>query len=304
MKRKVFLALLLISIFMLSGCGNEAKIGVDSIEISKKNLYMAEGQTTVISAQVYPFNADNQNYYFETSNNGVVEIEEGFVIAKKAGDAVIYVFSEDGGYKDSCNVLVTKASDNLALNQYNNLNMPEKDLKPIILNDSKNTENGNKNDSSKNVTKNVTKNTIKNMSSKNNSNGMNKNTNSKSTSKPKRSFKDAVKDMTQKVNAEVKSEIVSSKNVLEDIKSELTNSIASLEYEKEMFAETFGDNSFFSFQNTFNKIRREMIDAFKTTKQELINDITDLEDKIDSNEYTVESKNINGVTFVVVKNKA
>ena len=112
--------------------GNQTKeVRVDGIEISKKNLYLAEGQTAVISAQVYPFNANNQSYTFESSNESVVSVEDGFVTAKKAGNATIYVYSTEGGYNDSCNVLVTTAANNLELNQYNNLNMPPKELEPI-----------------------------------------------------------------------------------------------------------------------------------------------------------------------------
>ena len=58
----------LFAVLLLAGCGNQTQeVKVDGIEISKKNLYLAEGQTAVISAQVYPFNASNQDYSFESN---------------------------------------------------------------------------------------------------------------------------------------------------------------------------------------------------------------------------------------------
>ena len=145
MKKKGLKYYLVLCVFavlcvFVTGCGQTPNnVYVDSIEISKKNLYLAEGQTAVISAQVFPFNANNQNYTFESSNSSVVTCEDGFVVAKKAGDAIIYVYSEEGGYKDSCNVLVTTAKNNLGLNNYNNLNMPPRELEPIYDFDNENS---------------------------------------------------------------------------------------------------------------------------------------------------------------------
>ena len=127
MKRKILIIFVFLCGFCLifTGCGSQNEsIIVDSISISKKNLYLAEGQTAQISAQVYPFNADNQNYEIISSNPAVVIVDNGFVKAIKAGNATISAISEDGGYKDSCNVLVTTVKNNLALNNYNNMNMP------------------------------------------------------------------------------------------------------------------------------------------------------------------------------------
>lgn len=131
MKNKKFIFVLVLCFILgstlLCGCKNATieNINVDGIEISKQNIYLAEGQTSVLSAQVFPFNATNQDITWHSSNNNVVTIENGFVTAVKAGEATIEVTSNDGGYKDKCNVLVTTARDNLELNDYNNLNMPK-----------------------------------------------------------------------------------------------------------------------------------------------------------------------------------
>ena len=330
-KNITIIFILCFAITLLCGCGQqEININVDGIEISKKNIYMAEGQTAVISAQVYPFNATNQSYEFESSDENVVTIEDGFVVAKNAGDAVIYVYSLDGGYRDSCNVLVTRASNNLALNDYNNLNMPPKELEPIYNSDdyventkqtqyktektAKNTTKDIKNNkNTQNVNKSAPKSkskryTVKNMTNnKSNSNNLTKQTkkpiyNKKTNKISNKSFKNTAKEIAQKVNAEVSDDVEAGKNVLRDIKAELQNSINSLQQEKEIIANSVTSFAEDSFLNSFNNIQCEMLDIFKNIKQDMLNSLSVAEQKLEDEEYTVESKNINGVTFVVIKN--
>lgn len=275
----------LFAVLLLAGCGNQAQeVKVDGIEISKKNLYLAEGQTAVISAQVYPFNANNQNYTFESSDNSIVTIEDGFVTAKKAGNATIYVYSTEGGYNDSCNVLVTTAGDNLELNQYNNLNMPPKDLEPIYHDDTAQTN-------SKNVAK-ISQKPI--------------------FQKPKlvktserKSLKDAIKSSVKQVQAEVSEDIEAGKKVLNDMKDDLEKSVNFLQEQKEsvsaMFSEMFTDTQD-SFLQSVQDFQSRMYDEMKTMQQDIMQSIENAKQKIDSEEYTVESGDINGVTFVVIKN--
>lgn len=311
-------AIILVSLLILCGCGqNTENIGVDSIEISKKNLYMAEGQTAVISAQVYPFNASNQNYTFESNNESVVTIEDGFITAKKAGDAIIYVYSEDGGYKDSCNVLVTKARDNLALNQYNNLNMPPKELEPIYNSEDYQTNQTNSKTNryaANNQNASINSKTVKNSHPINAKpikqhtcvQAVNKKFDSfktdNETNFKKQTFKDVIKNTTKKVKAEVIDNVDAGKNVFDEIKNELKNSIDDLENEKNAIIENFSNFSNNSFEKIFNSIRCDMINIFKETKQQILDDMLKTEEKIESGEYSVESKNLNGVTFVVIKN--
>ncbi len=331
------LTILFIFIFattLFCGCGQQQmSINVDGIEISKKNIYLAEGQTAVISAQVYPFNATNQNYEFESSDENIVTIQDGFVVAKNAGDAIIYVYSEDGGYQDTCNVLVTTARNNLALNSYNNLNMPPKDLEPIYnsddYTDEEETDKYNTNQTSQQVaqkntkklsTKNISKTngipkskskryTVKNMANNKSTNNKQtaQNTSNKKVPKPikntgKKSFRDVANEIAQKVNAEVTDEVEAGKNVLDNLKKELQNSIDSLEQEKEIIANSMATFAQNSFVNSFNNIQCEMIDMFKNVKQDMLNSITETKEKLEDGDYTVESKNINGVTFVVISN--
>ncbi|MGN1221820.1 MAG: Ig-like domain-containing protein [Christensenellales bacterium] len=268
--KKINIATIFILIFcvtILSGCGQTAQnIDVDSIQISKKNVYLAEGQTEVLSAQVYPFNANNQNITWISSDESVVKVEDGFVTAIKEGDAVIEVISEDGGYKDTCNVLVTTASDNLALNNYNNLNMPPKDLEPIY--------NSNDYNSAK-------------TSAKNN----------------KKTARQMIDNLVVKANAEAQDVKQSTINVIDEIKGELNASINNLNAQKEYLAQNMStDNTTNSIYNMFYNIQTEIIDGMKNIKQDMLNAIEQTEEKIESEEYTVQNKNLNGVTFVVISN--
>ena len=219
---------------LFAGCGQtKINVFVDGIEISKKNLYLAEGQTAVISAQVYPFNANNQNYTFESSNTNVVTCEDGFVVAKKAGDAVIYVFSEEGGYKDSCNVLVTTASNNLKLNNYNNLNMPEKELTPLFDADNKNISLTNtqpvKNYNEFNLLKNHKTNKQKFNKDENIAQIENKDTKNNSL------FSKIKKYATKRINSEINDDVQSGKNVLNQFKTEFQDSISNLQKQRSIY---------------------------------------------------------------------
>ena len=255
---------------MLAGCGEQAsEVRVDGIEISKKNIYLAEGQTAVISAQVFPFNANNQNYTFESSDNSVVTCEDGFVVAKKAGDAVISVYSEEGGYRDSCNVLVTRAQDNLELNNFNNLNMPPKELQPIYNSEDEATK-----------------------------------TSLSAYAKPQASpitFNKLKNYAVKRLSDEVESDVNAGKNVLNDIKEEFLQFTDDLKFQKDTMKNLFCDCQN-SVVDAFNNLHLTILDELGKTNQAMIDEIDNISQKVEAGEYTVESKELNGVTFVVISN--
>lgn len=261
-KYLIFIFLICItSTVVLSGCSNTTEtISVDSIQISKKNVYLAEGQTTVLSAQVYPFNANNQDVTWVSSNENIVKVEDGFVTAVKKGEAVIEVISNDGGYKDTCNILVATASDNLSLNNYNNLNMPPKELAPIY-----------------------------------------QSTTPTMAQPSKITTRKIAKNITTKALNQTNDVKQSAKNVVNQIKQELQISIDNLNSQKQQLTQNLStDNNFIT---VFNNIQNEIIDGITNIKQQMINNLTQTEEKIDSDEYTVQNKNLNGVTFVVISNE-
>ena len=303
--KKIFsFAIILFAVCLLCcGCGEQANqsVEVDGILISKKNLYMAEGQTAVISAQVYPFNASNQNYTFESSDPEVVSIDDGFVVAKKAGDAVIYVVSEEGGYEDSCNVLVTTVKTNLEINDFNNLNMPPEELEPIYNSDdfaesskaqtysatqNRATKNGNKNNY---VANKINKNSIKNVE------------NLQKNSKKSSNILDFSKNLVKQVNAEVTEDVEETKSFFNDFKTELLSSINSISSQKEMLNSLWTETQSSMF-SAFNNLQNDFLDSMEKFQRDLLTEIEDVENKVEAGEYTVESKELNGVSFVVIKN--
>lgn len=249
MKKNCFLILIVLFLcpLFLCGCGtNTTKVDVDSIEISKKNLYLAEGQTCVISAQVFPFNANNQNYIFESSNEAIVSVDDGFVTAKKAGEATIEVISEEGGYKDSCNVLVTKAKDNLAINNFNNMNMPE-----------------------------------------------NKET----------KFSKLAKQTGAVVKTELENDVESAKKVIECLKNEIKNSINDINSQKQILQQIATqnlENDALGISKTITEIQNSMLDGIKATKENLLSDLENTELNLSTEGYTIEKKDMNGVTYVII----
>ena len=331
-------------VILVSGCGETptTNISVDGIQISKKNIYLAEGQTNVVTAQVFPFNATNQNVMWISSNNDVVSVEDGFITAKKAGDAVIEVMSEDGGYKDTCNILVTTARDNLELNDYNNMNMPPKDLQPIVDMNSKRQENkngennnSNSNYTTKQNTKKSLKNNTHNEKSKNNINNSRIHTNKKTIKNANKIYNnsklnnkksvfgfghfgktkedldkeniqtvetltEAAKTITNKEIEDIKTSAI---NVANDIKNDVNIMFDHFKFKK---SKTYANETLlpeFNIITNFKNFQNDLINEMNQFKNDMITELNGLEEKILSDEYTVEKKDINGVTFVVVKNK-
>ena len=272
MKNKflIFLSVLILSCAtFFAGCGTNQNVSVDSISISKKNLYLAEGQTAEISAQVFPYNATNQNYSLSSSDSLVVTVQDGFVVANKAGEATITATSQDGGFCDVCNVLVTTVKDNLALNNYNNMNMPQ-NANTKVQSQKKRTQNQNANQPKATATK--TANSV-------------------------------LMSSAQRASAEIEDAKTASKNVLEQMKQELTTSLVELDTQKQNLVNfskaTLADDKT-SFENVFQSIQIEMIDSLKSIKQRMLDSVDEAEQKIDDGEYSVDTKDIGGVTFVVI----
>ena len=318
MKKKILLNFIILLLFgiILTGCKNQGEsVLVDSISISKKNLYLAEGQTAQISAQVYPFNADNQNYEFVSSNNSVVTIDNGFVKAIKAGNATISAISEDGGYKDSCNVLVTTVKNNLALNNYNNMNMPmninyQKEFDKENAKTSKIDKNKQKN------AQNLSKNSNKTANSQNfikvSETDIAENIDQKTTAKQ------ILEEIKTKTIQEMNVGFDAGKNVFDQIKNDFNVTINNIKNQSIDICNNFlqdtkqetdnSINSFFDLQTeifeSIQNINNQINQSIQNFKTEMIEQIDNIEQNIDSDDYVVETKDINGVKFVVITNKS
>ena len=71
-------------------------------------------------------------------------------------------------------------------------------------------------------------------------------------------------------------------------------------------SKTYADETLlpeFNIITNFKNFQNDLINEMNQFKNDMITELNGLEEKILSDEYTVEKKDINGVTFVVVKNK-
>ena len=124
MKKFICLFFVILLSLTLFGCGEDKKITnhieveVNDIVISKTHAYVDVGDTIILTAQVYPFNADNQKIKWKSDNSDIAEVNSGIVLGKKEGRTVITCLSEDGEMEDKCILYVS--SPKLNYNNYPN----------------------------------------------------------------------------------------------------------------------------------------------------------------------------------------
>lgn len=84
------------------------KVNVTGVNITKSEVTLKIGQTETLTYQVLPSNATNKNVSWVSSNPSVVSVNNGVITALKSGNSVITVTTEDGSFKDTCNVTVSE----------------------------------------------------------------------------------------------------------------------------------------------------------------------------------------------------
>ena len=88
---------------------------VTGVSVNPASLRLAVGRSATITATITPANAANQNVQWTTSNNRVVDGEVSGLVATvtglAAGNAVITVTTEDGGFSATCSVTVGSGGD-------------------------------------------------------------------------------------------------------------------------------------------------------------------------------------------------
>lgn len=90
---------------------------VAGIELNTHAELLMVGGAYKLTAQVMPENACNQKVFWSSDNTGVATVDSiGNVKANSTGSALIKVISQDGGYADSCQIMV-KSPVNLAFNK-------------------------------------------------------------------------------------------------------------------------------------------------------------------------------------------
>ena len=83
-------------------------IPVAGVTLDKDKLELAQGTTAQLKATVSPKNATNKNVTWSSNNESITTVDQnGNVKAISEGTATITVTTDDGGYKDFCDVIVT-----------------------------------------------------------------------------------------------------------------------------------------------------------------------------------------------------
>ena len=86
-------------------------INVAGITLDKKTYSIEEGATGTLVATINPVDATNKNVVWTSSNEKVATVENGTIKAISAGTTTITATTQDGGYKATCEVTVTKKKD-------------------------------------------------------------------------------------------------------------------------------------------------------------------------------------------------
>lgn len=80
---------------------------VEGVSLSEKSLKMYIGATGTLTASIYPSTALNKNVSWSSSSPAIVSVDDkGKVRALANGETVITVTTEEGGYTDTCTILV------------------------------------------------------------------------------------------------------------------------------------------------------------------------------------------------------
>ena len=84
-----------------------SSVPVTGVSLNESSLTLTVGESSQLSATVYPANADNKAVSWSSSNPTVASVSSGgLVTAVNGGQAIITVTTADGGYTASCAVTV------------------------------------------------------------------------------------------------------------------------------------------------------------------------------------------------------
>src|SRR5699024_2324566 len=82
------------------------EIEVESISVADHQVTLIEGGTLTIKVEIFPENATNKKVNWKSSDDSVVSVnEDGRILAKNEGEAVVSVVSENG-VKEEIEIMV------------------------------------------------------------------------------------------------------------------------------------------------------------------------------------------------------
>lgn len=83
---------------------------VESVVITEKEVYMNEGETYKLIAEIYPNDATNKTILWSSSNPTIASVSDGLIFARNKGNSIITAKAVDGNYSDICLVLINHAA--------------------------------------------------------------------------------------------------------------------------------------------------------------------------------------------------
>lgn len=102
MKKIVFI--MMAALVLFSSC-EDVKIKVQKIILSSSEISMVKGTTTVLTAKIFPDDAEGGNAVWSADNSNVTVSQDGEITAVSVGESVV-TYTVDG-LSESCNVTVT-----------------------------------------------------------------------------------------------------------------------------------------------------------------------------------------------------
>ena len=85
---------------------NPSKIEVTSVSLSSDEIKLGIGESTTLTATVFPEEASDKSLIWNSSNTGVATVSDGVVTAVAPGNATISVKTTDGGFTANCLAIV------------------------------------------------------------------------------------------------------------------------------------------------------------------------------------------------------
>ena len=110
MRQKIFFivlgAFLFFGVIVATGLDNPniETLSVEEIALNAEYVVLSVGESDVLLANVYPFNANNQNILWSSSDSSVVSVNNGIITAQKEGNVQVFAVSEEGNFSDYCYV--------------------------------------------------------------------------------------------------------------------------------------------------------------------------------------------------------
>ena len=103
-------------------------VEVSGVVISNSSIELKKGDTKKLSVKVMPENATDKSVVWISSNSNIVSVDNGNIVAKESGIALVSVISSDGKYKSSCEVLVTDSNSSSDYIDVVGIKLSEKDI--------------------------------------------------------------------------------------------------------------------------------------------------------------------------------